>query len=110
MNTTFSGFDDTVKLQAIQAVDLVIQDIETGQILKTVMPTISKELDLHSLYEFLKPFAQNKVASTTTAAMETKTPTLISENFLSDIIVYLEIFKIFIHIYIIFICTFNKIF
>ena len=28
MNTTFSGYDDTVKLQAIQAVDLVIQDIE----------------------------------------------------------------------------------
>ena len=28
MNTTFSGYDDTVKLQAIKAVDLVIQDIE----------------------------------------------------------------------------------
>ena len=28
MNTTFSGYDETVKLQAIQAVDLVIQDIE----------------------------------------------------------------------------------
>ena len=27
-NTTFNGFDDTVKLQAIQAVDLAIQDIE----------------------------------------------------------------------------------
>lgn len=28
LNTTFSGYDDTAKLQAIQAVDLVIQDIE----------------------------------------------------------------------------------
>lgn len=27
-NTTFSGFDDTVKLQAIQAVDMAIQDLE----------------------------------------------------------------------------------
>lgn len=28
MNTTFGGYDDTVKLQTIQAIDLAIQDIE----------------------------------------------------------------------------------
>jgi len=28
MNTTFSGYDDTVKLNAIQAINLAIEDIE----------------------------------------------------------------------------------
>lgn len=28
MNTTFNGYDDTIKLQTIQAIDLAIQDIE----------------------------------------------------------------------------------
>ena len=29
LNTSFNGYDDTIRVQAIQAIDLAIQEIET---------------------------------------------------------------------------------